>query len=697
MNSKSKMSERELASFIHRKIEQSLNDEDGDVSNIRQDNFDYYMGKPYGTEREGSSSIVTREALETIEWAMPSIMRVFTSGDRVVTFDAVGPEDEPLAEQETDVTNHLMMKAQNGFMAFYCWFKDALMYPNGYVKTWVEEVEETRTEEYHQLTIDELQALVEDENCELEEALAEVIDTPTGPMEVYSVACRITETKPKLVLEPVPPEQVLIDNDLTGLDVDGADFVCHRVQRTYTWLVNNGYDADKLDLIGTVEDHEWNDERVNRMFHEDENPDGAEEDDESMRKFWVNECYMQVDFDGDGLAERRKVVCIGTHIFENEEMDYQPITALGAIPIPHKHIALSLIDIVKDLQLIRSTLTRQLLDNIYKINVPKKYVGENFLVDGGMTLEAMMNAAAEIVPAKDPMAVNYEIVQPMAQHILPVIQQIDEQKNTRTGISPNISLSPETLQQSTMGAFMGALEQAAQRVELITRIFAETGVKQLTHKVHQMIRQHMGKELALKLKGQWVQVNPASWRDRTDLTVNVGLGFGNKEKDMALTMGLLEVQERAAQGGLATPQNIYNGLARLVEVAGLKDVDRYFTNPANNPQQEQPDPMAMMAQAQLQLLQQEQARKDQEAMHKAQLETFTTQYKAALEKKDQQIKAAELQLKAASEQTKAQNVEADTRLKQAQTMKVSEEAKAQDIENDLVESGVSDLLGGANG
>lgn len=645
------MTEAEIAAFLTSKILRAMNDEDGDLSQNRQDSLNYYLGKPYGNERDGYSSYVTREVLEAIEWAKPAILRVFTAGDKVVQFDPVSPQDEATADLETDTVNHLLLKENNGFETIYEWVTDALMYPNGYVKLWVDESEEVTTETYEGIGEFELAMLLDDDAIEVleQDSTTTMIDTPEGqvPVETFTVKIRRTDTKPRLNFMAAEPEQVLIDDDLTGLDIDEADFVCHRVQRTYTWLVNNGYDRDKLDQVGGDEDEgEWNDERVNRLFYEDENPDSGDDDDPSMRQYWVHECYVRIDADGDGLAELRKIVLIGQTIFENEEIDYQPFVALASVIMSHKHTGMSLADMVKDIQLISSTLHRQLLDNTYKMNIRRKYIGEAALLSDGTTLDALLDTTSEFIPCRDPSAIQEEVVQPIINDLLPVIQGMTDQAQVRTGISPNLSLDPAVLQQSTLGAFSAALEQASQRVELITRVFAETGFKRLMRKAHQLCRMYMDHNLQFKLGDQWVDVNPSDWRDRTTVTVNVGLGFNDKATKIQLLASLLEYQKEALGIGMATPQNIYNTMREMVEASGLGDVGKYFTDPATvEPQPQQPDPQMELVKAQMQIEQgklQQQAQKQQLDAEKARIDL---QERALKMQQEQERWTAELEQK----------------------------------------------------
>jgi hypothetical protein len=648
--------ENEIAAFLGTKISSAMNDEDGDLSQTRKDSLNYYLGKNYGTERDGYSSHVTREVLEAIEWAMPAIVRVFTAGDKVVQFDPVNEGDEAQADIETDTINHLILKENNGFETIYQWIKDALMYPNGYVKLWVDDSEVVTTEKYQGLSDVELAMLVEDDSVEVIEQDSEIIqiETPEGMVdaEVYSVKIKLTTEKPRLNFEAVEPEQVLVDSDLTSQDLDQADFVAHRVQRTYTWLVQNGYDRDKLDQIGDSDNYKWNDEKVNRLFFEDESPDAEDTDDESMRQFWVHECYVKMDVDGDGIAEGRRIVMIGSTIFEDEEMDYQPFVSMSSILMSHKHTGLSLADLVKDIQLVNSTLWRQMLDNVYRMNIRRKYVGENALNADGSTMDALLDNSSEFVPCRDATQIQEEVIQPIIDQIMPVISSMRDQAMVRSGVSQNSVIDPATLQQSTFGAVSLALDAAGQRIELITRVFAETGFRRVMQKAHRLSREFMDHELQFKLGDEWMNVNPSDWRDRTTMTINVGLGFNDKSTKIQLLATLLEYQKQALGAGMATPDNIYNTMTEMVEAAGLGDVSKYFTDPADmQPQPPQPDPVAELAKAQIE----SEGVKAQTAQQKAQADAQLAKQKLDGE---QQKAMAEIELKRYELELKAREMEA---------------------------------------
>ena len=676
------MSEHQVLGFLGRKILQAMNDEDGDLSDNREENFNYYTGQEYGNERDGYSKYVTRETLETIEQVLPSVLRVFLSGDQIVAFDPVSPDDEDAAKQETDVTNYYVMKknksGEGGFLTLHHWLKDALMNPVGYIKAYMEELEKTTVGTVTGLTAEGVQYIVADENIEILEQRSREESyiqqgVPTS-IEVFDLKIRTTKNVMQLRIDPVPPEECLVDNDLTSLNLDDADFVCHRTQKSFSRLVNEGLDPDELNQVGQGENYQWNDERVNRLYYEDEDPDAGDEDDDSMRQFWVHECYAWFDYDGTGVAQHRRVLIIGDKVFDNEETDYQPFVALSSILMQHKHNGMSYIDIMKDLQLLLSTLTRQLLDSVYKANVGKQLISEDALTTDGSTMEALLNTQAEYVPVRGPaqMAMAPNPRQALAGELLPVIQHFTQARAMRTGVTPETAISANELQEVRQDVFMNAMEAASQRIEMLVRIIAETGMRWLMLKVHQLLRSHWDVETAVKLRGKWVNVDPTGWQDRTDMTVNVGLGFHTKHQLLGLLVQLLSMQKEAIAAGLATPEKIYNTLERIINAGGIGDVRMFFVDPNSpeyKPPEPQPDANMILAQAQAQALQQEQQRKQFEAQTSAQNQAQKVRADVASKAQDTQIKQTDQQIKLRDLALKEAEMVAEGKLREGEIAK----------------------------
>ena len=160
-----------------------------------------------------------------------------------------------------------------------------------------------------------------------------------------------------------------------------------------------GFSKKIIEDLPVYNDLEYTTERV-ALFSNVEQPDDPSLD-PSMREIEVYEAYMKVDYDGDGIAELRRIVYAGHEILENEETDYVPFCSLCPIPMPHKFYGHSLADRTTDLQLIKTTITRQILDNLYLSNNARMMV-----VDGQANLDDLLTVTpGGVVRVKNPAAV----------------------------------------------------------------------------------------------------------------------------------------------------------------------------------------------------------------------------------------------------------------------------------------------------
>ena len=628
------MEDLELCKIIDHYVENGIGGDDGELSTTRQTIFDRYNGELYGNEKEGESKITTREVFETVEWAMPSILRVFESGDRVVEFDPVGPDDEAGAEQETDAVNHVYQKDNNGFITTHNIVKSALMNPNSYVKVWKDESETVTTENYENLGDQEVMLLMSDPELEL---VGQEV-TEYG----YNLEVKRTCNRVKIKVTPLPEEDVIIASGHNELSLDDCECAIHKARISYSELIQRGYDAEKLDQIG--DDDEVSSEETNRKTLSDERND--DESHKALRKFTVYECAIMVDYNDDGIAERRHVVKIGNEIFENEELDYMPIESAATIIMPHKHTGMSLAQTVIDLQDLKTFFMRQVNNNMARVNNPRTFINKN--VNLADCLSNRTNGYVRVKEGVDPrQAASVEPITPIIGQALPLLDLIDQQKEGRSGITRNsMGLDADVLAKSTEGAFMGALEKAEQRVEFIVRVFAETVFKSVFLKIHHLLLTH-GEVKNMKLNGQWVAVNPAEWKRRESMTVNAGLGLGNRRQKMAAAQIVIGEQDKAMQmgEGSVSPQQRYNARRLLVESVGEKNVDKYFTNPATIPPQPpappQPDPNMLMLQMQDKANQMQHQREMMKLQQQGQIKQAEMQYKAQIDAADMAFKQAE--------------------------------------------------------
>lgn len=601
------MNEMDLEIIVDRKIENALNDEDGDVSDLRGQSYSEYMGRLYGDEEVDRSRFVTREIFEAVEWAVPSILRVFTGTDRSVEFEATGEADEDQAQQETDIVNHFVNK--DTFLEKYAWIKDILMYPNGYIKAWIEEKKTVSYETIKGLTGPQLAELDLTEGIEILEHTETTEMVPVGDivmqMPFHDVKIKQTSDRRMFRIAACPPDEVLVDQESTSLDLDESDFVAHRKKMRLRDLTAMGFDEDEVLAAGyTNQEHDWNDEKVQRHFYDEESPDQNDDADPSNPGYWVYWCWIRVDYDGDGIAELRHVVLIGGKIFENEETDYQPLVACSAIPQSHKHIGMGYLEAVRDLQKVSTVLTRQMLDNIYDFVDKRVYYDKNATTED--TLDHILDARSKAVPVQGPpqQAIMPENLAPVITELLAALDHFNDKTQMRTGVAPELTLDPTVLKEATMGAFMGALENASQRLETLVRIIGEAGFKPLYKKCHQQLRKYIEGEIQIKIGGAWVTANPQAWAARDDVRCNVGLGHASKQVKMGLLERVLGQQKELMGSGMVTNKEVHNTLEKLVELGDIGSAASYFIDPESDQFQPPPPPepsaqeQAVMMQAQ---------------------------------------------------------------------------------------------------
>jgi len=606
------MEESTLLSILKHDIDTSTGKSYEELNNDRARALKYYLGEPYGNEVKGRSSIVTTEVADTIESMLPQILKPFVSQEKVVQFDPVGPEDEEAAKQQTEYVNHVFYKDNDGVGILYSWAKDGLLSKNGVVKYYWDESTDVTTESYTGLTEDELMVLLSDDDVEVDEQTETIVEeqvmTEMGPQMVQTVNFDVTvkrsDTKGQVSIRNVPPEEFLIHPEEAEMDLQKVSFCGDQLEKRVYELVDLGYDKDEiLEYAGSGPDDEYDDQEEQQRFS-DISANPFKNDDESpgdpmMKVVTFTECYKRVDYDKDGYAELRKICLINNrHIISNDEIDYVPFEHWSPVPMTHRFIGRSAADQTMDLQLHKTTVLRNIFDNFYLTNNVRTAA-----VEGEVNLADLMNSTpGGIVRMTAPNMVQPLQVQQLSNNAFSLLEYLDSIKENRTGVTRyNQGIDADSLNKTASG-INRIMDASAQRLELIAKLFGEA-VKRLMLGIHRLLLQNQDKERVIAIRGQWVNVNPSEWIQRSNMTVMVGLGSGDKEKIIGHLMMILQIQKEAMMNGLqiVQPHNLYNTLSKLVENAGLKEPSQFFTDPAMLPPPEPEPPSAeeqlVMAQA----------------------------------------------------------------------------------------------------
>ena len=683
------MTEIELKSVVQAEIDNAIGYLETETTEARRKAIEYYNRDPYGNEVEGRSQVVTGEVAEAVDGALPALLRVFTQGDEVVQFEPNGPGDEEKAKQATDYANWVFNRDNAGVAIMHDWFKDALLQKNGIIKIYWNDEEVVNTESYQDLTEEELALLLADEQYEVVEqeqtevGQVQVPPTPeeimaaqqtgvppvprTEPVYAYSVKVKKRENKGRVKIENVPPEEFIISKK--GRTLADTPFCAHRKLVTRSELKAMGFPEDIVDSLPQNTDLTFTPERTAR-FSQGEQPSDATTLDFSMEEVEVFECYIRADKNGDGIAELRKVVYAGNEILDDAEIDYVPFCSICPFPLPHKFFGHSMADRTMDLQIIKSTITRQILDNLYLTNNARIAA-----VDGQVNLDDLLTVTpGGVVRVKNPNALSPIAVPPVASQSFPMLQYIDGMQEKRTGISmASQGLDPNILQNTTATAVAAMQNAAAGKIELIARIFAETGVRDMFKKILHLLCKYQDKPRVIRLRGKYVSVDPREWSSQYDVTVNVGLGTGNRQEQMAMLAMVLQKQEQilgtqGTGGPLVGLSQYRSTLGRFIESAGFKDSSEFFkeitpemeqqiAQAAAQSQQANPQ-VAMLAQQVQAQIQADQAKAQSEiqvAQAKAQADIQLQREKAAAQIQLEREKAqAQLELKVAEFQAEAQ-------------------------------------------
>lgn len=642
------MDDTELLAIIDRERNLAHGYQD-ELSEQRRKALYYYQGEAKEDlsppEIDGRSAVVSKDVMEAVEWVLPSLIRIFTSSDDVVAFIPTKPGQEASAETATKYCNWVLNgdSRNNGFIIYHDAFKNSLIQRMAWVKVYHEEAYDERQEKYAGQSPAELMMLQQDPDVtivavqqEQEAVIADDGVTVIQPPYV-TVTCIRRAYAGYTKVVGVPPEEVFVSKD--SRDIEDLRFICHERRVTPSDLISMGYPQELVDQLG--------DDRSGETGEEDERDEmsskwGMMEDDgadESQREITVVEAYVKVDYDQDGIAEWRCVKKSGTHILSNDVVDDHPFALATPILMPYQLIGMSIYDLLADIQRIKTSIQRQMLDNMYLQNNVRTEVvpGQVNLDDllnpkpGGAIRVKQIGAMREIAPTN------------LIGNSLEALNAIDAVRQRRSGVNDMGSgLTADNLTNTPVGTIAQMVDQRNERVELMARVYAETFVKRLYKLILKCASQYQRDSLQILAAGQFLEVNPRDWQTNYNMQVSVGLGAQSKQAQIASFQMLMTVQRELLQAGLATPEQIGNAAVKLVEAMGHKDASRYVVDPSKLPPGQQiqgppppQDPNQSLAQAQVQAEQ----IKAQTAQQKAQIDAQIRQQELVNESQKAQLQA----------------------------------------------------------
>lgn len=667
---------------------------DGVLSHERSMALKAFAGENIEPAKKGRSQVVDRSVFETVQWMMPSFMRIFCGSAKVVEFEPFGEEDEAGAEQESEHLNYRVKQKTDWDLVCRTWFQDACLTKNAYCMAYIDEVSQVEVEQYDGQTEIQIAALTEEGHEILaadartdEDNQQPVIDPLTGqpvidefgqpvtePVILYDVEVRQTKKKKVLCFQALPPENCRVADTTRDFTLKNCDYFEYFEYMTISELRGMGFDVPDDIADEGYNDSEEDQARDRNLETDLSSYRDYNRPDPSMREVRVRTIWIRHDYDEDGIAEMQKVIRVGSEIltevpptdesgnrlpdpeaegeFVPGKLAIYPATRIPAASIvpfinTHRHMGIAVADLIFEVQRIRTALLRSGLDSMYLATDPRHAASKRVNLD-----DLLLSKLGGIVQVDtDNPDVAGHVAQLRTENTFPMAQQgleyTDQMIESRVGVnrmfqgidSSNLNDYDRVGQLSTM---------AAQRIEDIARIFAQ-GVKELFSIAHELLIKSGYQKESVKLRGEWVDIDPTTWRTGRDMRIVAPFAAGNKDSLLQRLLVVANIHEKALAGGLpiVDANDSYElGLA-IADAADLPG-EKFFTDPATiAPKPPPPDYNGMLVEI-------ENKKADNEALdeqRKAELDKYKTDIQAEVDIAVAQIRAGQAidveQLKAA--------------------------------------------------
>ena len=628
-----KVDDDKLVSILDDNIRRSIGYYDSQVSRERKRVVDFYNAALPKPAHDGNSKYVSMDVYDAVESMKAALLETFSTGYKTVRFAANTGEDQRIADVATAYCDYVANRQNNLFEVMQSAIHDGLVARAGIAKVYWDEREDSYLQTIQDLTEEEFDALVAQENVEIEEV-------EQDELGLYSGDVRIFQDTSQVAIEAIPPEQFIIEPQCRSLEL--ASFCGHRTEMTISELREAGYDEKLIAKIADHDDVEMETDPEVLARHEEIGSDrgfNASGFQDQVRSVTVYEVYLDIDLDASGIAESYKVIKAGNVILDKEKCQYKPFIPFVPLPIPHAFFGSNFGSKVVPIQTARTVLTRSILDHALMTNNPRYTV-----VKGGLTnpRELIDNRVGGIVNVSRPDAINPMPQAPLNPFIFQTIQMLDEDKEDTTGVSRlSQGLNKDAISKQNSAAMVEQLAtMSQQRQKIIARNFANGFLKPLYQLMYQLVVENEPEGKIVEIAGDYVQVSPAEWGSKRDVTVELHLGYGEQEQEAQKYLslhGLMSSYETLST--MYTPENQYNLMTHVMEQNGIKNVKDYLTMPQELPEQG-PDPMMQMQMEMQQKQMEIQERQTAVSEMKAQMDAQLGQMKLQLEQMKAQNSAA---------------------------------------------------------
>ena len=574
-----KMTEHELLSIVGT-AEQGAVIFNGEFSKDNTRLLEDYLQRPYGDEVKDQSQVISPDVQDLVESDMPSLARVFLGNRQPVQFEAntMNEAEQTEVEEKNKYVNHLIMNQPWSYQVLFNWMKDATIQKNGVVKYFIEDERKTEEVKYENVDENELSEIYGSFDSK-----PDVVGHSQNEDGTFNIQFKITKGKQELKIINVPTEQFLISKN--AIDVHSAELVGDRVSKTRGQLLAEGFKRDLIDSLPSMSNDTGISSEQSYVRNRDK---GGSDDLESInnwasQKVELRDLYILIDYDGDGIAERRHILKSGNHILINEAYDHVPYASLSCLLMPHQAIGRSRAELAQQSQRIKSVVLRQTLDNMYMVNHPRNVIHPDINIDDMLNVRPnglIRMKANSVIP---PQGAIMPLVTPyVGDKSLQMMQYLDHIRAQSTGtLMASQGLDADAISKETATRFNGIQEQGDEKIELVARTFSETGWRKLYEGVAWMVSQYQDSEAEIVVLGKQLTVNPANWKHKHHVVSKVGVGAADNDKLVGNMQGLLAIQNQLQMTGspMIDQVKLFNTLTEITKALGFKQTDQFFNDP----------------------------------------------------------------------------------------------------------------------
>jgi hypothetical protein len=576
------MSESELLTILKCQLGDTIKYANDEFNSANKSLFDSYSQEKYGNEVEGRSQVVASDHFDLVESDMPSLARIFLGSNKVLNFKAFSKADEEEARQKTEYADYLIREQKDSFKILHDWMKEPGLAKCSVVKFYPEDTESVSYVTYEGISEDELTMTINGLKGDNVKAV-EIESKDDGVDGTYTVNLRVVKKTKKIKIANVPVDSFIISRGASSKD--DATMIGDECTKRKGQLIEEGYSKKLvMDLVP---------KGITREEFKQQRFRGQGGYDQKTGKHWTNDevtiqyLYPLVDYDEDGIPERRLIIKCGEEILENEPYGIAPYAILTQILMPHALIGRSRGEIAAKSQVQKTAIERGIMDNIYAHSRPRIAVDDSAgSIDGGkVDLDDLMNHGIGDVIRTDgaPAQAIMPIVEPyIGDSALQIVQYIESKRSNSLGtVASNQGLDSDKFYKETATRFEGVQDSGKAKIELVARVYAETGFRQLYEGVIWTAQHYQDEATEIMVLGKEFQVDPTSWRHEHYCQSKVGLGAGDSEEAIQNLAAQLstQMQLKATGSPIVDWKKIYATLDDLSRAMGKSDTSKYFNDP----------------------------------------------------------------------------------------------------------------------